>query len=104
MTCSRLRAFTLVELLVVVAVITVLLAMLTPAMDSAVYTAEKVRCLSNQRTLVHGCIVYATDNRAHWPYWPNNQEPSAYDWRTPWTAAATAAAGFGQLPGLCGGT
>ena len=37
------RAFTLVELLVVITIIVILLALLTPAMDRAVYHAEMIR-------------------------------------------------------------
>jgi prepilin-type N-terminal cleavage/methylation domain-containing protein len=56
------RAFTLVELLVVVSIITILLAMLLPAMESAVAEAHKAKCAANQRTIAAGAVAYATQN------------------------------------------
>src|ERR1041385_7046662 len=46
---NRMTAFTLIELLVVVTIIVVLLALLTPALDRAIYRAELLRCGANQK-------------------------------------------------------
>jgi competence protein ComGC len=76
-------AFTLIELLVVVTIIVVLLALLTPALDKAIYAAEKVDCLNRQRILMNGCLFYANDHKKFVP--PNKirgrGSASAYDIR-----------------------
>lgn len=55
------RAFTLVELLVVVAIIVILAAMLTPAMEDALAHARRAQCMSNQRQLGIASHAYATE-------------------------------------------
>ena len=60
---TRTRAFTLVELLVVVGIIAVLLGILMPAMTAARRSAAKVRASSNLRQLLTGYIQYSVDNK-----------------------------------------
>jgi prepilin-type N-terminal cleavage/methylation domain-containing protein len=60
-------AFTLVELLVVVTIIVVLLALLAPAMDQAIYQAELAVCATNHRSTATGAITYATDQKRFYP-------------------------------------
>src|SRR5688500_9352891 len=57
------KAFTLVELLVVITIITILLALLTPGLDKAVELAERARCASNLHVLHQGVVQYAYANR-----------------------------------------
>ena len=56
------RAFTLVELLVVISVIALLLALLMPALAGARSQARGLVCRSNLRQLVLAGIGYATEN------------------------------------------
>src|SRR5687767_44112 len=65
---NRPNAFTLVELLVVMTIIAVLLALLTPALDVAVYEAELVVCASRLDALAKGVTHYALDFRRQYPY------------------------------------
>lgn len=64
----RARAFTLVELLVVITIIVALMAILAPAMDRAIYRAELAACAA--RLKAHGttALTYAMDFRRHYLY------------------------------------
>jgi prepilin-type N-terminal cleavage/methylation domain-containing protein len=62
-TLRRGRAFTLIELLIVIAIIALLAALLLPALNSARGTARQSVCLSNQRQISLGMLSFASDNR-----------------------------------------
>src|ERR1041385_310566 len=63
-------AFTLIELLVVVTIIVVLLAMLAPAMDKAIYSAELAVCGGNLKGDASGVATYAMGFKRRYPYRP----------------------------------
>lgn len=58
----RRTGFTIVELLVVTAVLAVLLSLLLPGLSGARDAARELRCLSNQRQLVLAWTGYAVDH------------------------------------------
>ncbi len=55
-------AFTLIELLIVVSVITLLIGLLLPALSRARQSASKAQCLSNIRQLETAQVAYASGN------------------------------------------
>lgn len=63
-------AFTLVELLVVIGIMSILMALLLPALSSAREKGSKAVCLSNLRQAGIGIQVYAYDGDGRIPYGP----------------------------------
>ena len=58
------------ELLVVIAIIVVLVAMVVPALERAVYEAEMAVCATRQRSAAMGAVNYASGERRIYPHRP----------------------------------
>jgi prepilin-type N-terminal cleavage/methylation domain-containing protein/prepilin-type processing-associated H-X9-DG protein len=63
----RKKAFTLVELLVVIAVIAVLISVLVPVLSKAKQQGMRVVCMSNLRQMVIAAETYAATNSDYYP-------------------------------------
>jgi len=69
---SSRRAFTLVELLVVIGIIAALVAMLLPVLNAAREQSRLVKCMSNMRQFAVAENLYANENRGY-------EYPANYD-------------------------
>ncbi|OGV52853.1 MAG: hypothetical protein A2017_16955 [Lentisphaerae bacterium GWF2_44_16] len=70
------KAFTLIELLIVIAIICILAGLLLPALSRAKGTAQRIKCIGNEKQLGISIASYATDYNSHLcnvsssgPYW-----------------------------------
>src|SRR5688572_8142884 len=66
------RAFTLVELLVVIGIIAVLISMLLPALNNAREASRKTQCGAGLHNLGVAMNIYANENKRRLPVHPGN--------------------------------
>src|SRR6266705_1715169 len=71
------RAFTLVELLVVIGIIALLLAILLPALSRVREASNRAKCLANIAELGRAVLLYAHDNKDHLPDAGSGNAPDA---------------------------
>src|SRR5690242_7268710 len=76
------QAFTLIELLIVVAIIAILAAMLLPALTKAKMKAYGIMCMNNHRQLAMAWRNYSLDNREVLLFATANplSKQAAYSW------------------------
>lgn len=61
------KAFTLIELLIVIAIIAILASMLLPALGRAREQAKKISCSGNLKQIGSGILMYASDEKGMLP-------------------------------------
>ena len=79
------KAFTLVEMLVVIGIIAVLIAILLPALSAARAAANEAKCLGNLHQITMALLLYSQDN---------HDSMVEYEWRRNYNPAT----GIGSLP------
>ena len=78
---GRLHRFTLIELLIVVAIIAILAGMLLPALNNAREKAKQISCLNNMMTLGKAALFYGDDNKGYTvPYGTGSGRPGTGEW------------------------
>ncbi|WP_428937559.1 type II secretion system protein [Fontivita pretiosa] len=75
------RAFTLVELLVVIGIIALLISILLPVMSRVQGKARDLKCQTNLRSILQATMSYAADNKGSlpWGFDYNRTRLPAYD-------------------------
>ncbi|MDO8609352.1 MAG: type II secretion system protein [bacterium] len=61
------KAFSLIELLVTIAIIALLASMILPTLSNAKLSAKKITCINNLHQLDLSLIMYADDNEQYFP-------------------------------------
>jgi prepilin-type N-terminal cleavage/methylation domain-containing protein len=87
MTTSSRRGFTLVELLIVIAIIGLLMGLLLPAVQSARERSRMATCNNNQRSIAQAMQSYVTTGKGAYPGWAQYVKlQGGQEGAVPWTA------------------
>ncbi len=92
--CRAIRAFTLIELMVVISVISLLVALLLPALTHAREAGRRGLCIANQRSIYQGAVNYTNDFSDYLPpaphpsyqdiFWGDGSNNAVLSWSQPY--------------------
>ena len=91
---GRLRAFTLVELLTVIATLIVGLMLLAPAVARSRPASQAIQCLNNQRQLINAMAMYTQEHREMFP--PNPDDGNTFPGHN-WAAGQSGIGGGAEF-------
>lgn len=74
----RTPAFTILEVVVVLLIVTILAGFALPQYSRYVAKAQEIRCMSNLRSLHSALVSYLADNRDIWPQGPPPEAGEAW--------------------------
>jgi prepilin-type N-terminal cleavage/methylation domain-containing protein/prepilin-type processing-associated H-X9-DG protein len=74
------HGFTLIELLVVIAIIAILASLLLPALARAKQKAKEIKCVSNEKQIALGYLMYASDNSELLPLAAHEGDAAPCQW------------------------
>ena len=80
------RAFTLLEILIVIGVIAILGALMFPVTSAMRARAQRVQCTNNLRNLYIAANLYVQE-KGSWPQIPTGNQTSSQDFASAWIAA-----------------
>jgi type II secretory pathway pseudopilin PulG len=85
-TGQKANAFTLLEVVAALLIVTILALLLVPNYQRIIAAAQEVQCASNMRSIRVALAHYLDDHKAIWPQGP---EPGTPDWAPFWISTLT---------------
>lgn len=89
--------FTLVEMLITIAIVGMLAALLVPAINGARAKADQSKCIANLRSLATGVLAYAGDNDGQLPQEYNSVAPLGGTGRNRWNLQIAPYVGYDDM-------
>ena len=80
--CRKRQRFSLIELLIVIAVIAILMGLLLPVLKKAREQATRILCLSNFKQCSTSIFAYAGDFNSYLPYLTDSHDPDYFRYGT----------------------
>ncbi len=91
------RAFTLMEMLVVISIITLLISIMLPSLGKSKENARRTICMANSRAQVQACDAYSINNQ---DYFPPSMDANGQNWAYSFDLRASVASGIRPAKGM----